>query len=58
MMMIGKGITEFLVNDFDKRSEAVGGAGGVADDRVRMAVKFGVDSDDISRNVTFSRRSD
>lgn len=56
--MIGKGITEFLVNDFDKRSEAVGGAGGVADDRVRMAVKFGVDSDDISRNVTFSRRSD
>ncbi|MFS8023767.1 hypothetical protein Hanom_Chr16g01455401 [Helianthus anomalus] len=51
-------ITEFLVDDFDERSEAVGGAGGVADDGLGMVVKLGVDTDNISGNVSFPRSSD
>lgn len=47
-----------MVDDFDKRSEAVGGARGVADDVLRVVVKFGVDTYDVCGDVTFPRRGD
>lgn len=51
-------ITKFLVKNLDERSKAVGGTRGIADDRFIMAVKFSIDTNNISRDVTFSGGGD
>ena len=51
-------LTELAVKDFDKWGEAVGGAGGVADDGVAVAVAVSVDTNDVGGDVSLAGGSD
>lgn len=51
-------LTELLVEDLDEGGEAVGGAGGVADDGVGVGVVVGVHSDDVGGDVAFAGGGD
>lgn len=46
-------LTELLVEDLDEGSEAVGGAGGIADDGVGVAVVIGIHTNDVGGDVAF-----
>lgn len=50
--------TELLVEDLHEGGEAVGGAGGVADDGLVGAVLVGIDADDVGGDVTLAGGGD
>lgn len=56
--MVKRYITEFLIKDLDKGSKAVSGARSIADNVVVMGVSISIDTNHISRDVSFSRSSD
>lgn len=47
-----------MVKNLDKRSKAVGGARGIADDRFIRVVEISIDTNNICGDVTFSGSGD